>query len=127
VTARSVQPVLVVEDDADTRQLLATLLAIEGYEVVTARNGAEGLIAARQHQPCVILLDLMMPVLDGQGFRAEQVADAAIANVPVLIVSARHDCAKVARSLGAAGCVQKPFVPEDVIREVATACEEPGA
>ena len=77
------RPILVVEDDPDTRQMLATMLELEGHAVVTASNGAEAYNMARQHHPALILLDLMMPVMDGVEFRKAQVANASIAAIPV--------------------------------------------
>ena len=67
--------------------MMATLLDLKGYSVVTAANGAEALRVARQQLPCLILLDLIMPVMDGLQFRAEQLADAALSSIPVVCVS----------------------------------------
>lgn len=111
---------LIVEDDDDNRVMVATLLAIRGYSAVTATNGCEALVLAREHRPCLILLDLMMPVMDGREFRLAQLADPAIADIPVLCLSGHHDASAIARSLKAVGCVQKPVVAEillDMIQE----------
>jgi CheY-like chemotaxis protein len=80
--------VLIIEDDRDIRDTLADVFAVEGYDVARASNGAEGLEQARRLHPDVIVLDLMMPVMDGWQFRAEQKRDPAIADVPVVVVSA---------------------------------------
>src|SRR5699024_7435122 len=103
-------PILIVEDDADSRVMVATLLTLHGYPVVTAANGAEGLAVARAHQPCLVLLDLMMPIMDGPAFRSEQLADPRLAGIPVLCLSGRHDAAAVARDLGAIGLLTKPVI-----------------
>jgi CheY-like chemotaxis protein len=82
-------PVLIVEDDADLRDMMAQLLRLEGLHAVTAANGQEALEYLRGHPPPnVILLDLMMPVMDGWQFRREQQRDAELANVPVIVLSA---------------------------------------
>jgi CheY-like chemotaxis protein len=103
--------VLVVEDDADIRETTVEALADHGYDVLSAGNGREALDTLRgaSHLPCVILLDLMMPVMNGREFRREQVRDAAIAHIPVVVVSAFADAAKEARQLGAVACLEKPL------------------
>jgi CheY-like chemotaxis protein len=108
--------ILVVDDDVDCRNLLETALGFEGFGVITARNGAEALAAAREHQPRLILLDLMMPVMDGYQFRAQQQADAEIADIPVICISGTHQAQRAARRLGAAGCIEKPIALEELIR-----------
>src|SRR6185295_12106738 len=64
--------VLVVDDDADVRTMMSTLLVLEGYHVLTAENGEQALAAMRRRHPCVVLLDIMMPVMDGWQFRRQQ-------------------------------------------------------
>jgi CheY-like chemotaxis protein len=81
--------VLIIDDDSNSREALAELLADEGYVVAAAANGAEGLAYLRSGQPAhVILLDLMMPGVDGWDFRAVQKRDAALAQIPVIVMSA---------------------------------------
>src|SRR5438552_202636 len=81
--------VLVVEDDADIRESLGTILEEEGYGVVTTRNGREALSYLRsgRPRPSLILLDLLMPVMSGAEFRAEQERDPALADIPVVVLS----------------------------------------
>jgi CheY-like chemotaxis protein len=81
--------VLIVEDDLDTREMLGRFLELEGYTVETAENGKRALERLGSGVgACVILLDLMMPVMDGWQFRQEQIRDATLANIPVIVVSA---------------------------------------
>src|SRR6185437_10873013 len=77
-------PVLIVEDDADIRELLSSVLVLEGYPVVTAADGAEGLEQLRTAHPALVLLDLMMPSMDGWEFRRLQMLDPALAGVPTV-------------------------------------------
>ena len=83
--------VYVVEDDVDLRRTLGEALQAQGYDVVATANGAEALEALRRDdvRPCLILLDLMMPVMNGYEFRQEQRADPALAEIPVVVISAQ--------------------------------------
>ena len=99
--------VLIVDDDADLRGAMADILAAEGMTVLEAADGYEGLRRAREERPDLILLDLAMPRMDGFGFRAQQRADAALASIPVVVVSA-SDSPQV-NEFGAAGYLHKPF------------------
>ena len=119
---RNGRPVLVIEDEPDSRIMLATLLTMKGYSVVTAEHGAEGLDLAKHAKPCLILLDLMMPVMDGQGFRRHQLADPAIADIPVVLVSAHADAEQVATDMGAVGCLSKPISFATLISTIEDAC-----
>ncbi len=81
--------VLIIEDDWDVREMLICLLETTGLQTRAARDGAIGLVEARRlPHPKVILLDLMMPVMDGWEFRRRQLADHAIATIPIVVVSA---------------------------------------
>lgn len=79
--------ILVIEDDSDVRALMLEALSREGHIVEDASDGVEGLQMAREHRPDVILLDLMMPTMDGWAFLDEQKRDPRIADVPVVLVS----------------------------------------
>jgi CheY-like chemotaxis protein len=82
-------PVLIVEDDEDLRDMMAQMLTIEGFAATAVANGREALDYLRQAiKPHVILLDLMMPVMDGWEFRRRQQADPELAPVPVIVLSA---------------------------------------
>jgi CheY-like chemotaxis protein len=111
-------PVLVVDDDVDSRALLEMALSAAGYRVVVAANGAEALTAARRFRPAVILLDLMMPVMDGYAFRAAQLREVELAAIPVICVSGRHDAPLAARELRISHCVAKPFELDAIVERV---------
>jgi CheY-like chemotaxis protein len=90
--------VLVVDDDQDIREAVFEAISDAGYAVDAAANGVEALDAMRQQRPCVVILDLMMPVMDGWEVVAQMDADPSLAGVAVCIVSAhdkdppRNDC-----------------------------------
>ena len=101
--------VLVVEDDPDLRHLMSRLLALEGFEPLVAANGREALDLLRAVPlPRLILLDLMMPVMDGWQFRAEQRADPALAEIPVVLTTAVPHTERF-NELHAAAILQKPW------------------
>lgn len=80
--------ILVVDDDPDICTSLEAIFTADGYRVAIARNGQEGLEMAREMRPDVILLDVMMPVLDGYGFLDAQRVDPSISTIPVIVLSA---------------------------------------
>ena len=100
--------VLVVEDHADLRDMLAILLESEGFDVQTAGNGMEALHSLEAACPDVILLDLMMPVMSGDEFRERQLADPRYKDVPVICMTAAHDGRERAERLHADRYFQKP-------------------
>jgi CheY-like chemotaxis protein len=101
--------VLVVDDDALIRDTLATALSDEGYSVRVARDGRVALDTLNQWRPDLIVLDLMMPVMDGPAFRAAQSAEATTAAIPVIVLSAAHNLHRQTKDLGAAAVFAKPF------------------
>ena len=105
----SEKSVLIVEDDEDVRGALSAFLEGEGYRVLEASDGAEALTRLRAEHVCVVLLDLWMPGMDGWEFRAEQLRDAALASVPVVVITADHAAARKAADLGVAAYMTKPI------------------
>lgn len=112
--------ILIVEDDRDIAETLAEILEYNGYEALTAGNGKEALDKLRQVEklPRLILLDLMMPVMDGWQFREAQSGDPALAHVPVIIVSAHVRARETAAQLGAVGWLKKPVDLDTLLQAV---------
>jgi DNA-binding response OmpR family regulator len=107
--------VLVVDDDASIQGFLAEALADEGYDVRTAGNGREALAVLREWHPDLILLDLMMPEMDGWVFRAEQRDTPAVSDVPVIVLSATRDLMARVRDLAPVQVFAKPFDLEELL------------
>jgi len=115
--------VLVVDDDRDIRDSLVEVLEDHGYLAVGACNGREALDVLRDSAapPCLILLDLMMPVMDGRGFREEQLKNPAWTEIPVIVISAYGDVDAQARAL-AADHLRKPLGMRPLIDAVRRHC-----
>src|SRR5438105_5700385 len=107
----STHPVLIIEDDEAIRTALIDLLDDRGYRPVAATNGCEALakLQGSAERPCLILLDLMMPVMDGMTFRRHQLASPELASIPVVVLSAFRDVDSHAQGLGVADFVPKPI------------------
>jgi CheY-like chemotaxis protein len=115
--------ILVVEDDADIRDVLVEVLELEGYEIAVAGNGREALEHLRRaKRPDLILLDLMMPVMDGWQFRAEQRQNPEWAGIPVVILTAHGSSHLKANSNGVAGFLKKHVELEDLLATVKQHC-----
>jgi CheY-like chemotaxis protein len=114
-------PVLIVEDDEDLRDMMAQLLSIEGFQTTAVANGREALeYLHTTAKPDVILLDLMMPVMDGWEFRRRQQADPGIAEVPVIVLSALDPSR--AATVDAAAFLKKPLDFDRLLELVRTHC-----
>jgi len=109
--------VLVVDDDPDILQTLGLCLSSEGYRVLMAANGKEALEILDHEHPSVILLDLMMPVMDGWQFVAE-LDHRGRRDVPLLILSADRAVQGHAQQLRASGHLAKPFDLDDLLGKV---------
>ncbi len=117
-------PILVVEDDPDIRSGVAEVLREEGYEVATAADGRQALDWLRTgNVPSLILLDLMMPVMDGWEFRSEQLRDPNAARIPVIVLSGAGDVRQHATSLAADGFLVKPLDVEELFGAAKRFCE----
>ena len=101
--------VLVVDDDDGVRTAVADVLELEGYEVITASNGVEALEQVRTARPDAVVLDLMMPVMDGWTFMEHCRREEVCAETPVLVMSAYRNLTETAPNLGAKACIAKPF------------------
>jgi signal transduction histidine kinase/DNA-binding response OmpR family regulator len=114
--------VLVVDDDADIRITVAQVLEDAGYHTLTAGDGLEALQILRsepQLRPSVVLLDVMMPNMDGKRFREEQRRDADLRQIPVIVFSAHREIASIARMLEADGYLAKPLRASEIVDAVA--------
>jgi CheY-like chemotaxis protein len=100
--------VLVIDDDVDARDLLRRFLAREGFDTITAADGAEGLRLARQFRPSLITLDVVMPKMDGWAVLKQLRADPVLAEVPIVMLSILDEQEK-GFALGAADYLMKPF------------------
>ena len=101
--------ILVVEDERDVRDAISHLLDFQAFTVRSANDGNQAVAQLRDgYRPCLILLDLSMPEMDGVAFRGEQKAMVDCADIPVVIISGRDDGAEVAASLGACTFLKKP-------------------
>jgi CheY-like chemotaxis protein len=123
--------VLVVDDDPDIRASLAQVLEEVGYRAIQAADGVDALEVLRHQDPAlrpsVILLDMMMPRMDGREFRTIQRRDPVLSTIPVLVFSAQRDVSRTAVELGVEGYLEKPLrmgaLLEAVARCAATAPE----
>lgn len=112
--------VLVVDDDRAIQQLLEVNLELEGYDVAKATDGAEALEMVAAFQPDIVLLDVMMPKMDGREVCRRLKADPKTAALPVVFLSARAQDMDVSLGLelGAAAYLTKPFEPQDLLDTV---------
>jgi CheY-like chemotaxis protein len=118
--------VLLIEDDPDIREAIGDVLSEEGYTVAMADTGQQGLHCLRGADPLpdVILLDLMMPVMDGWMFRQEQKREPAWDAIPVIVLSAAGNARERAESIGAAGCLRKPLDIDELLALLARVVAE---
>ncbi len=117
--------ILVVEDNDDVREMMAVTLELEGHQVSTAANGRDALEQLRTgEKPCVILLDLMMPVMNGWEFRRELERDPALADVPVVVISAATG--ELVRNTRADAFIPKPIDMDHLLDVVCDLCDGKG-
>ena len=115
--------VLVVDDESDIRQALAEVLTFEGFQVVDARDGQEALDKARQYRPELVLLDLMMPRMNGWEFRRAQKGDRTLARIPVVVLSAFANDG----NMDAEAYIEKPFDVDQLVSAVRRYARPPPA
>ena len=114
-------PVLIVDDDPDLQDAICDTLEGDGHAAICVSNGRQALDYLQTGAPtCLILLDLMMPVMNGWEFREQQLLDAAIASIPVVVISA-HDGGE-RPGLSPDGFLRKPIRAEDLLSTVAKFC-----
>jgi CheY-like chemotaxis protein len=118
-------PILVVDDDEEILRMTSFVLRQLGYEVQTANDGAGGIASLKSagKVPCLILLDLMMPVMDGAAFRKKLREIPSAANVPVIILSGDTELATKAAEMSVAGFEQKPISVERLAAVAAKYCK----
>lgn len=110
--------VLIVDDEAEIRDVLSLLLAGEDIEVLAAEDGWEGLRLARDEQPDLILMDIHMPVLDGVTATALLKRDPRTAHIPVIAMSAGRNLRRQSSGLSADGLLAKPFDLDELLAHV---------
>ncbi|HZR80288.1 MAG TPA: response regulator [Candidatus Binatia bacterium] len=116
------RPVLIVEDNEDQRDFIGIVLRRAGYLVAYAMDGRDAFNRLESGlRPCLIVLDLAMPRMDGFEFRTRQLADARFRDIPVVIVSAIRTAREIRDELGVDG-LEKPVDPEAIVSLVAANC-----
>ena len=111
--------ILVIEDDTSIRELLVELLESEGYHVLSAINGLEGLKHLQTEQiPDLILIDLMMPVMDGYTFRTEQLKNKEWSKIPTVVMSAEANAKEKMKSFKITAFLSKPVELDTILKTV---------
>jgi len=119
--------VLVVDDDESIRTLLAEIIEAEGYSVVMASEGQEAMALLQHHAPQLILLDLNMPVMSGEEFNRERVADPRLAQIPTILMTAADRMKERIAHLEITGAIAKPIELDELLKIVSTHCGAPSA
>jgi two-component system, chemotaxis family, chemotaxis protein CheY len=107
--------ILVVDDDPDILEALSEILEAEGFEIRRARNGKEALDRLEPDPPQLILLDLMMPVMDGWEFAQRMRQRPSVSSIPLIVLSADRNVGSKAVDIGAVGHLAKPFELNDLL------------
>jgi CheY-like chemotaxis protein len=110
--------VLVVDDDEEFREGVEAILEMEGFEVLLAGNGFEAIEKLADKNPSLILLDIMMPRMDGFTFAKELRQSQHRPRIPILVITANGRAKESAERMGAEGFLDKPFTAEALLREV---------
>lgn len=112
--------ILIVEDDTSIRELLTDILEDEGYAVSASANGQEGLSALAVSIPDLIIMDVMMPVMDGYAFRNELIKNSSFSLIPILVMSAQAQGAEKLHSHGLCNFINKPLELTHLLRTVSS-------
>jgi CheY-like chemotaxis protein len=117
--------IFIVEDEEMIRDSIIEFLDEQGYDAIGAVDGQDALdkLHRAEPRPCLILLDLMMPVMDGRSFREHQLQNPALAQIPVVVFSAYQDVARTASDMNAAGHLAKPLKLPDLLRTIQQYCD----
>jgi two-component system, cell cycle response regulator DivK len=112
--------ILVVEDQADNRQIIRDMLASTEYEITEAENGEEALTAISKQRPDLILMDIQLPIMDGYEATRRIKADASLRSIPIIAVTsyALSGEGQKARAAGCDDCVPKPFSPRQLLPKI---------
>jgi two-component system cell cycle response regulator DivK len=112
--------ILVVEDQADNRQIIRDMLASTGYEITEVENGEEALAAISKQRPDLILMDIQLPVMDGYEATRRIKADPALRSIPIVAVTsyALSGEEKKARAAGCDEYLPKPFSPRQLLAKI---------
>jgi CheY-like chemotaxis protein len=113
-----VPSILIVDDDPIIRDVLVEALQDEGYDVISCRDGQEALEVVSEQAPDLILLDLMMPRVDGWEFRQRQLADESLREIPVIVLTAARGLEEHAEALHPAAAMPKPFNLSTLLRTI---------
>jgi CheY-like chemotaxis protein len=118
--------VMVVEDDRDVRESISEVLEDHEYQPIGAANGQEAFerLRAGSHKPCVILLDIMMPIMDGWQFRALQREDPELSSIPVVVLTAHANLQEAATGMHVAACLKKPVQLKTLLATVERFCRK---
>jgi CheY-like chemotaxis protein len=112
--------ILVVDDDPITLRLVESELVSYNYKVVTASDGKEGLEKARNQMPDLIVLDIIMPKMDGYTFVREIKADSSLKHIPIIILTAKDKMKDLFEIEGIEDYLVKPFNPQDLLNRIET-------
>lgn len=112
--------ILVVEDEQTNREVAEVILRNQGFEILTAANGQEALEIARAERPDLIIMDILMPILDGLSATRQLKADAATSSIPILVVTAKasHSDRDAADAAGSDGFLTKPYRNKTLVEAV---------
>jgi DNA-binding response OmpR family regulator len=117
---------MIVDDDADIRESLMEFLEDHGFQTIGARDGQEALetLGSSDPPPCMIILDLMMPNMDGWTFREKQLERSSLAGIPVVVISAHRGTGESSREMRAAAWIPKPLNLSTLLRVIRERCPE---